>query len=121
MPSGGGFTLCIPTIFISYTGEALDYKAPLLKTIHQLDLAATAVCKYFDENVSKVTATLGIEQEYFLIDAAMFNARPDLVISGRTILGQSPAKGQQLDDHYFGSIPERVQAFMIDFEDGMSH
>lgn len=117
MPSGGGFTLCIPTIFISYTGEALDYKAPLLKTIHQLDLAATAVCKYFDENVTKVTATLGIEQEYFLIDAALYNARPDLVISGRTILGQSPAKGQQLDDHYFGSIPERVQAFMIDFED----
>lgn len=117
MPSGGGFTLCIPTIFISYTGEALDYKAPLLKTLHQLDLAATAVCQYFDEQVNKVTATLGVEQEYFLIDAALFNARPDLVIAGRTILGQSPAKGQQLDDHYFGSIPERVQAFMIDFED----
>ncbi|MGB0430242.1 MAG: glutamine synthetase III [Bacteroidia bacterium] len=116
MQSGGGFTLCIPTIFVSYTGEALDYKAPLLKSIHQLDMAATAVCKYFDENVNKVTATLGVEQEYFLVDAALYNARPDLVIAGRTLLGQSPAKGQQLDDHYFGSIPERVQTFMIDFE-----
>jgi glutamine synthetase len=116
MQSGGGYTLCIPTIFVSYTGEALDYKAPLLKSIHQLDLAATAVCKYFDENVNKVTATLGVEQEYFLVDAALFNARPDMVIAGRTLLGHSPAKGQQLDDHYFGSIPERVQTFMIDFE-----
>lgn len=116
MGSGGGYTLCIPTIFVSYTGEALDYKAPLLKSVHQLDLAATSVAKYFDENVTNVTATLGIEQEYFLIDAALFNARPDLVISGRTLFGHSPAKGQQLDDHYFGSIPERVQSFMIDFE-----
>jgi glutamine synthetase len=116
MKSGGGFTLCIPTIFVSYTGEALDYKAPLLKAIHQLDLAATAVCKYFDNKVNRVTATLGIEQEYFLIDAALYNARPDLLISGRTLFGHLPAKGQQLDDHYFGSIPERVQAFMIDFE-----
>jgi glutamine synthetase len=116
MQSGGGYTLCIPTIFVSYTGEALDYKAPLLKSVHQLDLAATAVCKYFDENVNKVTATLGVEQEYFLVDAALFNARPDMVIAGRTLLGHSPAKGQQLDDHYFGSIPERVQTFMIDFE-----
>lgn len=116
MQSGGGYTLCIPTIFVSYTGEALDYKAPLLKSVHQLDLAATAVCKYFDEKVNKVTATLGVEQEYFLVDAALFNARPDLVIAGRTLLGHSPAKGQQLDDHYFGSIPERVQKFMIDFE-----
>jgi len=116
MPSGGGFTLCIPTIFVSYTGEALDYKAPLLKAIHQLDLAATAVYNYFDENVEHVTATLGVEQEYFLIDAALADARPDLVVAGRTVLGHSPAKGQQLDDHYFGSIPERVQAFMIDFE-----
>ncbi|MFY0672163.1 MAG: glutamine synthetase III [Bacteroidia bacterium] len=116
MQSGGGHTLCIPTIFVSYTGEALDYKAPLLKSVHQLDLAATAVCKYFDDKVNKVTATLGVEQEYFLVDAALFNARPDLVIAGRTLLGHSPAKGQQLDDHYFGSIPERVQTFMIDFE-----
>lgn len=116
MRSGGGLTLCIPTIFVSYTGEALDYKAPLLKAVHQLDLAATAVCQYFDENIKKVSATLGVEQEYFLIDAALFNARPDLVIAGRTLFGHLPAKGQQLDDHYFGSIPERVQAFMIDFE-----
>lgn len=116
IPSGGGFTLCIPTIFVSYTGEALDYKAPLLKSVYQLDRAATDVCNYFDENVKKVTATLGVEQEYFLVDANLFNARPDLVISGRTLIGHSPAKGQQLNDHYFGSIPERVQAFMIDFE-----
>ena len=116
MKSGGGLTLCIPTIFVSYTGEALDFKAPLLKAVHQLDLAATKVCQLFDDKVSKVTTTLGVEQEYFLIDAALFNARPDLVIAGRTLFGHSPAKGQQLDDHYFGSIPERVQAFMIDFE-----
>ena len=116
MPSGGGLTLCIPTIFVSYTGEALDYKAPLLKAIHQLDLAATSVCKLFDENVTHVSATLGVEQEYFLIDSSLASARPDLMIAGRTVLGHSPAKGQQLSDHYFGSIPERVQAFMIDFE-----
>lgn len=116
MPSGGGLTLCIPTIFVSYTGEALDYKAPLLKAIHQLDLAATSVCQYFDENVNRVSATLGVEQEYFLIDSSLASARPDLMIAGRTVLGRFPAKGQQLSDHYFGSIPERVQAFMIDFE-----
>ena len=116
MKSGGGLTLCIPTIFISYTGEALDYKAPLLKTLHQLEKAAVDVCHYFDANVKSATATLGIEQEYFLVDAGLFNARPDLVISQRTLLGHSPARGQQLDDHYFGSIPERIQAFMIDFE-----
>lgn len=116
MPSGGGLTLCIPTIFVSYTGEALDYKAPLLKAIHQLDLAATSVCQLFDEKVTHVAATLGVEQEYFLIDSSLASARPDLMIAGRTVLGHSPAKGQQLSDHYFGSIPERVQAFMIDFE-----
>lgn len=116
MEIGAGKTLCIPTIFVSYTGEALDYKAPLLKSIAYLDHAAVAVCKYFDKAVTRVVATLGWEQEYFLVDEAMFFARPDLMMTGRTLLGQSPAKGQQLDDHYFGSIPERVYAFMIDFE-----
>lgn len=116
MKSGGSFTLCIPTIFISYTGEALDYKAPLLKVLHKLNTSATSVAQLFDENVKNVTATLGIEQEYFLVDAFLYNARPDLVISNRTLLGHSPAKGQQLSDHYFGSIPDRVQAFMLDFE-----
>ena len=111
-----GSTLCIPTIFISYTGESLDYKAPLLKTLSALDKAATDVCQYFDKNITKVVATLGWEQEYFLIDEALYNARPDLVMTGRTVFGHSPAKGQQLEDHYFGSIPERVMSFMRDFE-----
>src|SRR5262245_18848696 len=114
--SANGKTLCIPTIFVSYTGETLDYKAPLLKALHILDKAAVDVCQYFDKNITKVFATLGIEQEYFLVDAALFNARPDLAITGRTVFGHSPAKGQQLEDHYFGSIPDRVYAFMHDFE-----
>ena len=111
-----GKTLCIPTIFVSYTGELLDYKAPLIKALEALNKNAVDVCNYFDKNVTKVTATLGWEQEYFVIDEAMFNARPDLVTSGRTVFGHAPAKGQQLEDHYFGSIPERVYAFMRDFE-----
>ncbi|HEX5003389.1 MAG TPA: glutamine synthetase III [Bacteroidia bacterium] len=114
--SQAGKTLCIPTVFVSYTGETLDYKAPLLKALHELDAAAVAVCQYFDKNVTKVNATLGIEQEYFLIDIAMYNARPDLETAGRTVFGHIPAKGQQLEDHYFGSIPSRVYAFMVDFE-----
>jgi glutamine synthetase len=116
MEAGSGKTLCIPTIFIAYNGESLDYKAPLLKSIAALDKAAVDVCHYFDKNVSKVTATLGWEQEYFVIDEALANARPDLMMCGRTLLGHGPAKGQQLEDHYFGSIPERVYAFMQDFE-----
>lgn len=111
-----GKTLCIPTIFIAYNGESLDYKAPLLKSIEVLDKAAVDVCNYFDKNVNKVTATLGWEQEYFVIDESIANARPDLVMCGRTLIGHTPAKGQQLDDHYFGSIPERVFAFMQDYE-----
>ncbi len=113
---GHGKTLCIPTIFVSYTGETLDYKAPLLKSLESLNKAAVEVCNYFDKNVTRVSATLGWEQEYFMIDEGFFNARPDLVMSGRTVFGHSPAKGQQLEDHYFGSIPERVYAFMRDFE-----
>ncbi len=109
-------TLCIPTIFIAYTGESLDNKMPLLKALHAIDLAATDVCQYFDKNVNKTIATLGWEQEYFLVDAALFNARPDLMMSGRALFGHIPAKGQQLEDHYFGSIPERVTCFMRDFE-----
>src|SRR5690606_15574758 len=109
-------TLCIPTVFVSYTGEALDYKAPLLKAIAAVDKAATEVCQYFDKSVEKVTASLGIEQEYFLVDLALFNARPDLAITGRALFGHASAKGQQLEDHYFGSIPERVYAYMQDFE-----
>jgi glutamine synthetase len=111
-----GKTLCIPTIFISYTGESLDYKMPLLKALHAVDLAAVEVCQYFDKNVTKVHATLGWEQEYFLIDQALFNARPDLMLTGRALFGHAPAKGQQLEDHYFGSIPDRVTAFMREFE-----
>lgn len=111
-----GKTLCIPTIFISYTGESLDYKMPLLKALNAVDLAAVDVCQYFDKNVTKVNATLGWEQEYFLIDQALFNARPDLMLTGRALFGHAPAKGQQLEDHYFGSIPERVSAFMREFE-----
>lgn len=111
-----GTTLCIPTVFVAYTGESLDNKAPLLKALQAVDTSATAVCKYFDKNVSKVSATLGWEQEYFLIDTALAAARPDLMMTGRTLLGHSPAKGQQLDDHYFGSIPDRVLSFMRDLE-----
>ncbi len=116
MEAGSGKTLCIPTIFIAYNGESLDYKAPLLKSVAALNKAAVDVCHYFDKNINKVTATLGWEQEYFVIDEALANARPDLLMCGRTLLGHSPAKGQQLEDHYFGSIPERVFAFMQDFE-----
>lgn len=113
---GEGKTLCIPTIFISYTGESLDYKAPLLKSQAFLEKAAVDVCHYFDKSVARVTPTLGWEQEYFLVDAALYNARPDLVATGRTLVGASAAKGQQLEDHYFASIPERVYAYMLDFE-----
>jgi glutamine synthetase len=111
-----GKTLCIPTIFVSYTGEALDFKAPLLKTIEALNDAAVAVCKFFDRNVNRVTPTLGVEQEYFLVDRAFMDLRPDLGLTGRTVIGAPPARGQQLDDHYFGSISERVYAFMTDVE-----
>jgi len=116
MEIGQGKTLCIPTIFVSYTGESLDYKSPLLKALESLNKAAVDVCNYFDKNISKVTATLGWEQEYFVIDEGLHNARPDLVLCGRTVFGHDPAKGQQLEDHYFGSIPERVYAFMRDYE-----
>ncbi len=109
-------TLCIPTVFISYTGEALDYKTPLLKSLHALDKASTAVCQYFDKNVTKVIANLGWEQEYFLIDEALFVARPDLILTGRTLMGHASSKDQQLDDHYFGSIPTRAYRFMEDLE-----
>ena len=111
-----GTTLCIPTVFVSYTGEALDYKTPLLRALQAVDKAATAVAKYFDKNVTKVNATLGWEQEYFLIDTALAKSRPDIMLTGRTLLGHSPAKGQQLDDHYFGSIPTRVLNYMRDLE-----
>ena len=111
-----GTTLCIPTIFVSYTGEALDYKTPLLRALQSVDQAAVAVCKYFDKNVKKVNASLGWEQEYFLIDSALATTRPDIVLTGRTLLGHSPAKGQQLDDHYFGTIPNRAMAYMRDLE-----
>lgn len=111
-----GTTLCIPTIFVSYTGEALDYKAPLLKALNELDNAAVEVCQYFDKDVTKVFATLGIEQEYFLIDEALYYARPDILLADRTLMGHQSSKDQQLNDHYFSSIPERVMAFMEDFE-----
>ncbi len=111
-----GSTLCIPTVFISYTGEALDYKAPLLKAIGLMDKAAVAVAQYFDKSIEKINSSLGIEQEYFLVDLALFNARPDLYLTGRALFGHMSAKNQQLDDHYFGSIPERVLAYMQDFE-----
>lgn len=117
MEIGQGNTLCIPTIFVSYTGESLDYKAPLLKALEALNKAAVDVCNYFDKNVTRVTATLGWEQEYFVVDEGLYNARPDLVLCGRTVFGHAPAKGQQLEDHYFGSIPERVYAFMRDYEE----
>ena len=111
-----GNTLCIPTVFVSYTGEALDYKAPLLKALGVMDRAAVAVAQYFDKGIEKVNASLGIEQEYFLVDLALFNARPDLYLTGRTLFGHMSAKNQQLDDHYFGSIPDRVLAFMQELE-----
>ncbi|MGN6214254.1 glutamine synthetase III family protein [Parafilimonas sp.] len=116
MEIGHGKTLCIPTIFVSYTGESLDYKAPLLKALEALNKSAVDVCNFFDKNISHVTATLGWEQEYFVIDEGLANARPDIILTGRTVFGASPAKGQQLEDHYFGSIPERVYAFMRDYE-----
>lgn len=109
-------TLCIPTIFISYTGEALDYKAPLLRSLHAVDVAATAVCQYFDTQIKKVHTNLGWEQEYFLVDEDLYHARPDLMLTGRTLMGHDAAKNQQMDDHYLGTIPERVQAFMKDLE-----
>ncbi len=111
-----GKTLCIPTIFVAYTGEALDHKAPLLKALEAVDNAAVKVCRLFDRNVSKVNASLGWEQEYFVVDKALYSARPDLVMGGRTLFGHNPARGQQLDDHYFGSIPTRVYDFMKDYE-----
>ncbi len=116
MHIGQGMTLCIPTIFVSYTGESLDYKAPLIKSIEALNKSAVEVCHYFDRNVTKVHVNLGWEQEYFVVDEGLANARPDLVMTGRTVFGHTPAKGQQLEDHYFGSIPERVYAYMRDFE-----
>jgi len=109
-------TLCIPTVFVSYTGEALDFKTPLLKALFAIDKAAVEVCQYFDKNVTKVFATLGWEQEYFLVDVALFQARPDLMLTGRTLFGHSSAKDQQMEDHYFGTIPQRVMAFMQEFE-----
>ncbi|TGE14537.1 glutamine synthetase III family protein [Hymenobacter elongatus] len=115
--TAGAKTLCIPTIFVAYTGEALDYKAPLLKSLAALEQSALDVCQYFDKDVNRVSTTLGIEQEYFVVDKALFDARPDLVMTGRTLFGHAPAKGQQLEDHYFGSIPSRVHAFMLDFEE----
>jgi glutamine synthetase len=117
MAKAGAKTLCIPTVFVSYTGEALDYKAPLLKSVAFLKKTATDVCQYFDKNVNTCSISLGIEQEYFLVDEQQFKSRPDLMFAGRTLIGNSPAKGQQLEDHYFGSIPNRVLAFMADFEE----
>lgn len=111
-----GKTLCIPTIFVSYTGETLDTKAPLLKALKAVDTAATKVCQFFDKDISNVVASLGVEQEYFVVDRALFMARPDLVMAGRTVFGHAPARGQQLEDHYFGAIPSRVYDFMKDFE-----
>lgn len=109
-------TLCIPTIFIAYAGEALDFKMPLLKALHAIDKAATDVCQYFEKDVTKVNVSLGWEQEYFLIDKALYYARPDIMMTGRALVGHNPAKGQQLDDHYFGSIPDRISAFMKEYE-----
>lgn len=111
-----GNTLCIPTIFISYTGESLDYKTPLLRALNSVDKAATGVARYFDDKVNHVKAYLGWEQEYFLVDEALYNARPDLMLTGRTLMGHESAKNQQLEDHYFGAIPSRVEAFMLDLE-----
>lgn len=109
-------TLCIPTVFISYTGEALDYKTPLLKALRAVNTAGTAVAKYFDPEVKKITCNLGWEQEYFLVDEGLYSARPDLLLTGRTLMGHDSAKDQQMDDHYFGTIPDRVQSFMKDLE-----
>ena len=111
-----GKTLCIPTVFVSYTGETLDNKSPLLKALKAIDLAATKVCQLFDKDIQHVVASLGAEQEYFVVDKALFNARPDLVMAGRTVFGHSPARGQQMEDHYFGAIPSRVYDFMKEFE-----
>lgn len=112
----GGKTLCIPSVYISYTGEALDYKTPLLRSVAAIDKAATAVTQFFNRDVARVSVNVGIEQEYFLVDKALYYARPDLVMAGRTVFGRGPARGQQLEDHYFGSISTRVNAFMVDFE-----
>jgi glutamine synthetase len=109
-------TLCIPTVFVSYTGEALDFKTPLLKALYAIDKASAEVCQYFDPQITKVFATLGWEQEYFLVDTALYLARPDLVLTGRTLFGHASAKDQQLEDHYFGTIPQRVLCFMEEFE-----
>lgn len=117
MEMGNGKTLCIPTIFVSYTGESLDAKTPLLKSLVALEKAALDVCQYFDKNITSVKPTLGWEQEYFVVDASIASGRPDLIASGRTVFGHAPAKGQQLEDHYFGAIPERVYSFMRDFEE----
>ncbi len=111
-----GKTLCIPTVFVSYTGETLDQKSPLLKALKAVDIAATQVCQLFDKDIQKVVASLGPEQEYFVVDAALFQARPDLVMAGRSVFGHAPARGQQLEDHYFGSIPSRVYDYMKEFE-----
>ena len=108
--------LCIPTVFISYTGEALDYKAPLKKALKAVSKAAVSVCQLFDPNVTKVQVNLGWEQEYFLVDDNLYSARPDLITTGRTLMGHGSSKNQQMDDHYFGQIPSRVQAFMKDLE-----
>ncbi len=116
MEKASGKTLCIPTIFVAYTGEALDYKAPLIKSTNFIVQNTTAVCQYFDSNVKNAKVSLGIEQEYFLVDEELYHKRPDLVFAGRTLVGNMPAKGQQLEDHYFGSIPERVYNYMTDFE-----
>lgn len=116
MEKSGGKTLCIPTVFVAYTGEALDYKAPLIKSTNFLVKNATSVCQYFDSGVKNAKVSLGIEQEYFLVDEELYYQRPDLVFAGRTLVGNMPAKGQQLEDHYFGSIPERVYNYMTDFE-----
>ncbi len=116
METHAGKTMCIPTVFVSYTGESLDYKTPLLKALSFVDKAATDVCQYFDKDVTRVVPTLGAEQEYFLIDRALFHSRPDLVMAGRTVFGHAPARGQQLEDHYFGTIPTRVLSFMTEFE-----
>ena len=109
-------TLCIPSVFVSYTGEALDTKAPNLKSMHALSEAAVSVANLFDENVKSVRVNLGVEQEYFLVDESLYNPRPDLMLTGRTVIGHTSAKDQQLEDHYFGAIPSRVSSFMKDFE-----
>jgi glutamine synthetase len=114
--SNAGKTLCIPTVFFTYTGDAMDFKLPLLRSQEKLNKAAVAVGQYFDKNITKVTTTLGWEQEYFVIDEALYNLRPDLILTGRTLVGKLPAKNQNLEDHYFGSIPERIYAFMRDVE-----